>query len=188
MLTRTATLDLSTLRDTAVRMFDEVRKLTFDGVGVTRESYGRGETAAADFLRELAQAEGLKVETDRAANLVFSLPDDGGEAPAVWSGSHLDSVPQGGNFDGLAGIVAGLLCLIARRRQGTPQGPPLRVIAFRGEESAWFGKAYMGSGSLFGKVSPEDLELKQRNSGLTLAESMRGVGADIDAIRARTPL
>ncbi|MDB5803418.1 MAG: amidase [Betaproteobacteria bacterium] len=188
MLTRTQTMDVSGLRDLAVRMFDEVRKLSFDGVGVTRESYGRGETAAADFLRDLAQAEGLKVETDRAANLVFSLPEDSGEAPAVWSGSHLDSVPQGGNFDGLAGIVAGLLCLIARKRGGALQGPPLKVIGFRGEESAWFGKAYMGSGSLFGKVSPEDLELKQRNSGLTLAESMRGVGADVEAIRARTPL
>jgi len=188
MLTRTETMDVSGLRELAVRMFDEVRKLTFDGVGVTRESYGRSETAAADFLRELAQAEGLKVETDRAANLVFSLPDDVGEAPAVWSGSHLDSVPQGGNFDGLAGIVAGLLCLIARKRGGAHQGPPLRVIGFRGEESAWFGKAYMGSGSLFGKVSPEDLELKQRNTGLTLADSMRGVGADVEAIRARTLL
>lgn len=184
MLTRTQTLDTAALRPLAERMFDEVRKLSFDGIGVTRESYGRGESAAADFLRNLAQAEGLKVETDRAANLIFSLPDDDGQAPAVWSGSHLDSVPQGGNFDGLAGIVAGLLCLIARKRAGAQAGPPLRVIGFRGEESAWFGKAYMGSGSLFGKVSAEDLLLKQRNSGVPLADAMREAGADVDAIRA----
>jgi N-carbamoyl-L-amino-acid hydrolase len=183
--TKTRTLDVLELRPLAERMFDEVRKLTFDGVGVTRESYGPGENAAADFLRALAQQEGLKVEADRAANLVFSLPDDDGTAPAVWCGSHLDSVPQGGNFDGLAGIVAGLLCLIARQREGARGGPPLRVIAFRGEESAWFGKAYMGSGALFGKVSSEDLELKQRNTGAVLGESMRAAGADVDAIRAR---
>jgi N-carbamoyl-L-amino-acid hydrolase len=184
MLTRTQTLDTTALRPLAERMFDEVRKLSYDGIGVTRESYGRGESAAADFLRDLAKAEGLKVETDRAANLVFSLPDDDGQAPAVWSGSHLDSVPQGGNFDGLAGIVAGLLCLIARKRAGAQAGPPLRVIAFRGEESAWFGKAYMGSGSLFGKLSAEDLLLKQRSSGVTLGDAMREVGADVGAIGA----
>jgi len=192
MLTRTRNLDLMALRPLAERMFDEVRALSFDGVGVTRESYGKGENAAAEFLRNLAQAEGLKVETDRAANLVFSLPEDDGQAPAVWCGSHLDSVPQGGNFDGLAGIVAGLLCLIARKRdlaEGQARGgPPLRVIAFRGEESAWFGKAYMGSGALFGKVSPEDLELKQRNSGVKLGEAMREAGADIAAISARQAL
>jgi N-carbamoyl-L-amino-acid hydrolase len=184
MLTRTHTMDTSALRPLAERMFDEVRKLSYDGIGVTRESYGRGENAAADFLRGLAQAEGLKVETDRAANLVFSLPDDDGQAPAVWSGSHLDSVPQGGNFDGLAGVVAGLLCLVARKRAAAHAGPPLRVIGFRGEESAWFGKAYMGSGSLFGKLSSEDLLLKQRNSGVLLGDAMREVGADVEAIRA----
>ena len=181
-------MDILQLRALAEHMFDEVRKLSFDGVGVTRESYGKGETAAADFLRALALKEGLSVATDRAANLVFGLPDANTEQPAVWCGSHLDSVPQGGNFDGLAGIVAGLLCLIARQREGKSGSVPLQVVGFRGEESAWFGKAYMGSGALFGKVAPEDLELKQRNSGITLEQSMRGVGADVDAIRARTPL
>jgi N-carbamoyl-L-amino-acid hydrolase len=176
------------LRGLAEQMFDEVRRLTFDGIGVTRESYGRGENLAADFLRQLATDEGLSVTADRAANLIFSLPGEAAAPAAIWTGSHMDSVPQGGNFDGLAGIVAGLLCLIARKRAGNQAGTPLQVIGFRGEESAWFGKAYMGSGALFGKVSPEDLELKQRASGITLADSMQAVGADVEAIRARTPL
>ena len=187
-------MDIFQLRDLAEHMFAEVRRLTFDGVGVTRESYGRGESAAADFLRELALREGLAVETDRAANLVFGLAGDAPAQPSVWCGSHLDSVPQGGNYDGLAGIVAGLLCLIARRRAGADTGiaartgPPLKVIGFRGEESAWFGRAYMGSGALFGKLAPEDLELKQRNNGALLADCMREAGADVEAIRARQPL
>ncbi len=178
-------MNLSQYRPLAEKLFAEVRELTFDGVGVTRDSYGRGESAAAEYLRSVAQGEGLHVEVDAAANLVFSDPDAPSDVPSVWTGSHIDSVPQGGNFDGLAGVIAGLIVQIARRRTGERHSLPLKTIAFRGEESAWFGKAYMGSGALFGKVSASDLELKQRTTGETLADCMRRAGADVDKIRTQ---
>jgi len=181
-------MKLFSLRPLAEQLFAGVRELSFDGVGVTRESYGRGESAAADCLRRFALGEGLAVEADRAANLVFRLPGTPGDGPAVWTGSHIDSVPQGGNFDGLAGVIAGLLCLVERRRAGRTDALPLQVVAFRGEESAWFGKAYLGSGALFGKLGAEDLELTQRNSGEILADCMRRAGADVEAIGRRQPL
>ncbi|MFT3719691.1 hydantoinase/carbamoylase family amidase [Pseudorhodoferax sp.] len=178
-------MDLTSLRPLAEKLFADIRALSFDGVGVTRASYGAGETAAADYLRAFALSEGLRVADDRAANLVFGQPDADPAAPAAWTGSHIDSVPQGGNFDGLAGVVAGLLCLVARRREPHGARLPLEVVAFRGEESAWFGKAYMGSGALFGKIGESDLALKQRSTGQTMAECMREAGADVDAIRGR---
>ena len=181
-------MNLLPLRPLAEKLFRDVRELSFDGVGVTRESYGRGESAAGDYLREFALGEGLAVDADRAANLVFRLPDSSADAPSVWTGSHIDSVPQGGNYDGLAGVVAGLLCLVAQKRNGSAGTLPLHVVAFRGEESAWFGKAYMGSGALFGKVSADDLELKQRTTGETMGECMRKIGADVDAIRTQAML
>ncbi|SFC19731.1 N-carbamoyl-L-amino-acid hydrolase [Polaromonas sp. OV174] len=169
-------------------LFKQVRALSADGVGVTRESYGRGESAAADFLRDFALQQGLQVSVDGAANLRFSLPGIDLNTPAIWCGSHLDSVPQGGNYDGLAGVIAGLLCLVEQQRSARPSALPLQVLGFRGEESAWFGKAYMGSGALFGKLGAEDLALKQRNTGETLAHCMQQAGADMDAIRAQAPL
>lgn len=178
-------MNLLQLRPLAEKLFADIRELSFDGVGVTRESYGRGESAAADYLRRFAMTEGLAVDADRAANLVFRLPDSAVDAPSVWTGSHIDSVPQGGNYDGLAGVVAGLLCLVAQKQQSYAGNLPLQVIAFRGEESAWFGKAYMGSGALFGKVNADDLQLKQRTTGETMAECMHKAGADVDAIRAQ---
>lgn len=178
------TMNLLQFRSLAEKIFADVRELTFDGVGVTRESFGRGESAAGDYLRELAQAEGLEVQADRAANLLFRRPGVAADAPAVWVGSHIDSVPQGGNYDGLAGVVAGLLCMIARQREGMTETLPLETIAFRGEESAWFGKAYMGSSALLGKLAPADLELTQRTTGNTLADYMEKAGADVSAIRA----
>ena len=173
------------LRPLAEDLFKRSRDLTFDGVGVSRESYGPGESAVGDLLRTFAQAEGLIVESDRAANLVFRMPDVPIEQAAVWTGSHIDSVPQGGNFDGLAGVIAGLLCLVNRKRSGSNGLVPLQVIAFRGEESAWFGKAYLGSSALFGHLSAEDLELKQRLTGETVAECMLKLGADVPAIRTQ---
>jgi N-carbamoyl-L-amino-acid hydrolase len=172
----------------AEKLFSDVRELTFDGVGVTRQSYGRGESDTADYLRAFAASEGLEVRADRAANLVFGLPQTAAASAVTWCGSHIDSVPQGGNFDGYAGVVAGLLCLVAQKAGGTPYARPLEVVAFRGEESAWFGKAYMGSGALFGKVSESDLALKQRSTGESMEACMRRCGADVEAIRAQQPL
>ncbi|XUP17024.1 hydantoinase/carbamoylase family amidase [Variovorax sp. DAIF25] len=172
----------------AEKLFSDVRELTFDGVGVTRQSYGRGESDTADYLRAFAASEGLEVRADRAANLVFGLPQTAAASAVTWCGSHIDSVPQGGNFDGYAGVVAGLLCLVAQKAGGTPYARPLEVVAFRGEESAWFGKAYMGSGALFGKVSESDLALKQRTTGESMEACMRRCGADVEAIRAQQTL
>ncbi|MEO7241764.1 MAG: Zn-dependent hydrolase [Variovorax sp.] len=181
-------MSVLSLQPMAEALFADMRELSFDGVGVTRESYGRGESAAADYLREFAREKGLTVHDDSAANIVFRLPETQGAPCVSWVGSHIDSVPQGGNFDGYAGVVAGLLCLVAQQRSGASYPLPLEVVAFRGEESAWFGKAYMGSGALFGKISEADLELKQRSTGQTLAECMRQCGADVDAIRTQRVL
>lgn len=181
-------MDILELKPLAEKLFNDVCKLSSDGIGVTRDSYGRGESEAAQYLRDFAAQEGLAVDADRAANLRISLPEVDATQAAVWVGSHLDSVPQGGNFDGLAGIISGLLCLIGQKRAGQPSRLPLRTIAFRGEESAWFGKAYMGSGAALGKLSAEDLALKHRQSGRTLADCMQEAGADMEAIRAQQVL
>lgn len=175
-------MDLTQYGGLAEKIFEDIRKLSFDGVGVTRASYGEGESAAGDYLTHLAQENGLQVQVDAAANILFSPPGLADDEPAIWVGSHIDSVPQGGNYDGLAGVVAGLLCLIAQQHDGAKERPPLRVVAFRGEESAWFGKAYMGSSALLGKLSADDLALTHRSTGDTLLQYMEQVGANVEAI------
>lgn len=176
-------MDIDQLRPIAERLFSAIHRLSFDGVGITRESYGQGENLTAEFLREFAREEGLRVQNDRAGNLHFTLQEVDAGRPSVWCGSHLDSVPQGGNYDGLAGVIAGLLCLIAQRRSPETTGHyPLTVVALRGEESAWFGKPYLGSGALLGKLNAGDLQLTNFKSRRTLAEALSGVGADVDAI------
>ena len=176
-------MDLKEMRPIAEKLFADIRELTFDGVGVSRASFGAKESATAEYLRTFATEAGLMVSADRAANLVIGLHGTPSDAPAIWCGSHIDSVPQGGNYDGLAGVIAGLLCLLEQQRSGVRSPLPLQVLGFRGEESAWFGKAYIGSGALLGKLEADDLALKHRDSGETLGACMEKIGADMAAIR-----
>ena len=169
----------------ARRMFSEISELSRDPeIGITRESYGAGENAAIAYLSKFAHDNGLQVLNDRAGNVIFQRADDDGQ-PAIWIGSHLDSVPQGGNYDGLAGVVAGLLCLCRLDQQAVRTERPIRVLGLRGEESAWFGKSYMGSRALMGGLKSADLTLVNRFSKKTLGEAMQAVGADLDAIRSQ---
>src|SRR5256885_1109872 len=105
-------------RELAGKLFETVRRVSADRVGVTRPSYGEAESRAMEAIDNAAREAGLATRRDAAANLVAELPGTPAGQPACWIGSHLDSVPEGGNFDGLAGVVAGLLCLIKLRRQG----------------------------------------------------------------------
>lgn len=167
----------------AQHLFDTVRAATAARLGVTRDSYGAGESRGIAVLTKFARQQGFATQVDRAGNITFSLPDDIRDQP-VLCGSHVDSVPEGGNFDGLAGVVAGLLCLMRQRDEARRGVHPLHVIALRGEESAWFGKAYLGSSALFGRLPRAVLDARHRSTGATLADCMRNVGADVDAIAA----
>lgn len=175
-------------REYAAELFESVRKISAARLGVTRASYSDAETAAMNIVGEAARSAGLATRFDAAANLVVEMPGAPAGKPAYWMGSHLDSVPEGGNYDGLAGVVAGVMCLAKARRLGIPLQRPLAVIGLRGEESAWFGKPYLGSYALFGKLSARDLERKQRDSGRPLGEYLEKVGADVSRIAAGEPL
>jgi N-carbamoyl-L-amino-acid hydrolase len=170
------------LHATADDLFARLRSATADTVGVSRESYGSGEQKAFDIIRQAAAAAGLETAADAAANLVVTLPGREADKPFIFCGSHLDSVPQGGNYDGAAGVVAGLLCLMRFKHEGVVPPRGIKLIALRGEESAWYGKTCVGSYALFGELGEVDLALKHRDGASTLGEAMRARGADIGRI------
>ena len=170
----------------AARLFDTLRENSFDGIGITRESYAAGESRALDLIEREASALGLECRRDAAANLVCRLEGSEPSLPAAACGSHLDSVPQGGNFDGAAGVVAGLLAL-ARLRDEKPRRPVL-LFALRGEESAWFGRPYLGSSAAFGLLDATVLATPHMRSGRPLIDCMADAGADAAQLRAGTRL
>ncbi|HET9019015.1 MAG TPA: M20/M25/M40 family metallo-hydrolase, partial [Acetobacteraceae bacterium] len=139
----------------ASRLFDALRAATFDGVGITREAYGPGERIAHAIVRAEAEAEtlGLDCATDAAGNLLMTLPGADRAAPVVVIGSHLDSVRQGGNFDGAAGVLAGLAAVAGVRRAGLRPARDVTVLAVRAEESgSWFPTSFPGSRAALGRL------------------------------------
>jgi N-carbamoyl-L-amino-acid hydrolase len=165
-------------------MFQKLAEIGADGEGISRETYGPGEQAAIDYFTAVAETEGLTVTSDAAANMIIELPGKDPDAPCIIVGSHLDSVPQGGNYDGAAGVLAGLLSVIRMKRAGVAPPRTIRVMALRGEESAWFGLCYLGSSALFGQLAADDLERRHRSNGRTLGACMAEAGADIERIAA----
>jgi N-carbamoyl-L-amino-acid hydrolase len=171
----------------AEKLFEELRALSGEGPGVTRAAYTPSESAALDFVERLAQEYQLQVTRDPAANLVVSLSGQDPLLPFVFVGSHLDSVPHGGNYDGAAGVLAGLLCLIRLRLEGKVPPRGIKLLALRGEESPWFETACLGSRALFGELAG-DLVRHHRSTGLSLREHLKAVGANVDLIASSRKL
>ena len=169
----------------AARLFEGLHERSYDGIGITRAAYGPGEQAAHDLVR--ATAEGLRLETDidAAGNLYMTLPGRDRSAKRIVLGSHLDSVPQGGNFDGAAGVLAGLATVAGLQAAGFVPARDITVLAVRAEEAgAWFPTSYPGSHAALGRLPPAALEVRRLDTGRTLADHMRAQGFDPDAVRA----
>ncbi len=171
------------MHELAERLLKEIADATRDTQGITRECFGAGEETALLLLANQASTLGLTAERDALQNLWIRLPDDDGTGPCTLIGSHVDSVPQGGNYDGLAGVVSGIVVLHEILRQGRKPPRPVRVLAMRAEESAWYGKAYIGSLALFGQLGATELAAKHRNGDKTLAEAMAAAGVDMDIVQ-----
>ncbi len=170
-------------REFASALFDQLRRDGVDEPGVSRDTYGPGEQRAHVTCAAAAQAMGLTIERDAAANLYMTLPGADPAARRIIVGSHLDSVPHGGNFDGAAGVVAGLVAIQAVRRLGLTLSRDVTVMGIRAEESIWFQVSYIGSRAALGTLPDGSLEARRVDTGRTLAEHIADCGGDPDQIR-----
>lgn len=172
----------------AKKIFDDIRAMSADVQGVTRQAFSAKETEVLDYLTKIGQSLQLEITPDRAGNVWMTLPGKDRSLPAFVAGSHVDSVPQGGNYDGLAGVTAALTVAWWMRQTGFQPVRDYTVLMMRGEESSFFGKAYMGSLGMLGKLTAKDLALKIRDGSCTLAEAMQSCGIDTEAVSGRKPL
>jgi N-carbamoyl-L-amino-acid hydrolase len=172
----------------ATSLFDALSRATRRGTGFVRESYGPGEQAAHDIMRAAAGKIGLEVAVDAIGNLMMTLPGGDRSVPRILIGSHLDSVPQGGNFDGAAGVVAGLSAVSALRQAGIVPGCDIVVMGIRAEESAWFDVAYIGSAGAFGLLDPACLAVRRSDDGPSLETAITQAGFEPAAVRERRSL
>ena len=160
-------------------LFEEPGSL--DGGGVTRLGYGPAEDRMHEIFRDWGEANGFIAYTDAVGNSY--LENDAATAAAgegqsaVLVGSHLDSVVRGGRYDGVAGVAAGMACLKWLREDGREF--PLRVAAFRCEESSAFGRSTLGSGLITGAIDGDDAADFTDPEGRTLREVFAERGLDL---------
>ncbi len=174
--------------DLAATLFESLGRATRQGRGIVRDSYGAGEQAAHDIVRGAAERIGLETSVDAIGNLMMTLPGSDRDAKRIIIGSHLDSVPQGGNYDGAAGVVAGLAVVAGLKATGAQLPCDITVMGIRAEESAWFDIAYLGSGGAFGLLDPACLAITRSDNGVSLEATLIERGFDPGAIRERRRL
>ncbi len=171
----------------AERLFAILKKETADVAGVTRAAYGDGEQFAHNLVIAEAEKVGLPTRVDAGGNLYVRLEGSGTNRKSIIVGSHLDSVPMGGNYDGAAGVITGLAVMIAWKRAGFRLKDDLVVMVTRAEESNWFPHSYIGSKSALGLLPAYALDVTRSDTGRSLAAHMTDLGLQPDIVRAGVP-
>jgi beta-ureidopropionase / N-carbamoyl-L-amino-acid hydrolase len=153
--------------------------------GYRRFSWTAADKGCREWFTAAAAQRGMDVSADRNGNLwawwdIAARADAAGPVRegAIVTGSHLDSVPDGGPFDGPLGIVSGFAAIDSLRERGFTPARPLAVAAFTEEEGARFGVACLGSRLLTGMLSPEAARSLRDRDGVSLSQAMAEAGAE----------
>jgi beta-ureidopropionase / N-carbamoyl-L-amino-acid hydrolase len=148
--------------------------------GVSRLGYSDADVAGRAYARQLLEAAGLEPRIDPAGNIVARRPGREASLPPVLFGSHIDSVPQGGNFDGDVGSMSAIEAVETLKDHAITTRRPLEVVLWVNEEGVAYGKGLDGSRAAAGKLI--DGELDQVWNGVRRADAIRRIGGDPDRI------
>jgi N-carbamoyl-L-amino-acid hydrolase len=153
--------------------------------GYSRHGFSRVEAQLREWFGAAASARGLDVHTDRNGNqwAWWGRPGPG----AVLTGSHLDSVPGGGAFDGPLGVSSALAAVDLLRASGVRPNRPLAIVVFTEEEGGRFGVPCLGSRLMTGALDADTARRLTDPDGVTLAEAVSAAGYDPARLGADEP-
>jgi allantoate deiminase len=151
--------------------------------GWSRFVFTEEERKAREFVAGLLRQAGMSVRLDPAGNLFGRRKGAHPELPAVASGSHIDTVLNGGMFDGVAGTMAAIEAVQVIHENSITTQHPIEVVVFANEEGARFHNALWGSRAMLGIVQEEECLRCKDPDGVTLAEAMRAHGFDPSKIQ-----
>jgi len=163
--------------------FEHLATLNDDpaGGGITREVFTPTYAVANEFVAGLMRAGGLDVRVDAFGNLRGRLEGQDPSAPAVLTGSHIDTTLNAGAYDGVLGVLGAIEAIRAVRETGWEPIRTVEVICFAGEEPR-FGSGCLGSRALTGSLTRAELDSMVDRDGISVAEAMRAVDLDPDRI------
>ena len=180
--------DLPALRVDAGRLRDRIEALSVFGRpvggtfsdGVSRTAYSDADVAGRGYVMAEMRAAGLRPRIDPAGNIFASRAGASVSLPPILFGSHIDSVPSGGNFDGDLGSLSALGVLEALTSSGTRTRHPLEMVVWAHEESYAFGRGLACSRIVAGEVKRADMD--ERWNGIRRGDAIRKIGGDPDRI------
>ncbi|MBT2615788.1 MULTISPECIES: Zn-dependent hydrolase [unclassified Bacillus (in: firmicutes)] len=157
------------------------------GEGTTRLTYSKEDLLTRNYIKNKMMEYGLSVKEDGFGNIFGRLEGTLKDAPSVLLGSHFDSVPNGGAYDGPAGVIVALeVAALFAENQLTPKYP-LEIVALIEEEGARFCGGLMGSRGIVGTLSEESFKNLKDKDGITTIEAMSKVGLDFSLPKRRNP-
>ncbi|MDV3251407.1 Zn-dependent hydrolase [Devosia sp. BK] len=146
-------------REQLQRDLDALAALTEPGKPWTRRSFTPMFLKGRDYLAKRFAEEGLSTHIDAAGNLIGRWQGTDASAPALMTGSHSDTVPSGGRFDGIAGILSGLVAIRALREAGYKPKHSIDLVDFLAEEPSEWGLSCIGSRGMVGALTPDHLAM-----------------------------
>lgn len=153
--------------------FSNLKNITAMGKGINRLAFTASDLEARAYIMELMKAAGLSIRVDAFGNVIGHYEGLDENLPAVMFGSHGDSVPDGGNYDGIVGILGAIETVKSLNEDGIKLLRPLEVVLFMCEESSRFSAATLGSLAMRGKLSLDDLHTLHDKNGNTLFKVLK---------------
>jgi len=164
------------------RADDPVREIY--ATAVSRLGLTADEQRARDLVTSWCAPLGATARRDAAANLLIRFPGADPKAPVVLVGSHLDSVPLGGRFDGALGVCCAVEAVVSLVQSGARFARPVEIVGWADEEGARFGIGLFGSAAAFGKL-PADATDRRDKDGISIGEALRALGESGELAAAR---
>ncbi len=175
------------MRVNETRFLEDFSRLTRDGAtpegGLNRPALSEAHLAARETFREMIKERGFSIHEDNAGNLSACHTPSEAIKPVLLLGSHLDSVANGGRFDGALGIAAAFEVLQVLRDHGTDLGAPVEVIDFTDEEGTWV--SLLGSRAMSGQLTLKDLT-NPRGDPEAFRQALQRAGLSIDGLLSAT--
>ena len=169
-------------RERLVKDFDAMAQLTAPGEGINRLAFTDADWKGRQYIIDCMTDVGLSVEIDDFGNVIGYKIGKKPDLPVVMVGSHTDSVPNGGNYDGVVGVLSAIEVIRSMIDDGYEHDHTIAVVSFMCEESGRFGNATLGSKAMRGELRLQDLHRLVDKQGISLYEALKGRNLNPDGI------